>query len=86
LQPIVQVIDVPERNHRLAALFEARVGRGRLMLTTFDLARDLVERPAARQMRHSLLRYLASEDFRPAAALTVEALDALLAAKAPGSN
>ena len=69
---------MPERNHRLAAVVEARVGSGRLLLTTFDLARDLDQRPAARQMRHSLLSCLASNDFRPAAALTAEALDALL--------
>ena len=37
LRPIVQVIDNVERNHRLGALFEARVGKGRLVVCSFGL-------------------------------------------------
>jgi beta-galactosidase len=66
LKPIVQPIDDWNRNYRLGAVFEANVGRGRLVVATFDLESRLDERPAARQLRRSLLDYMASARFRPA--------------------
>jgi len=78
LQPIVQPIDDWNRNYKLGALFEARVGRGRLVVSTFDLASRLDERPAARQLRRSVLDYMASSAFAPGTALEPGALDAVL--------
>lgn len=77
LNPIVQV--VPDWNHpkKLGLVFEARVGEGQLLVTSMDLNRDLDTRPAARQLRHSLLAYAASPDFRPAASLSPEAFASL---------
>ncbi|MEK7406898.1 MAG: sugar-binding domain-containing protein [Acidobacteriota bacterium] len=69
LRPIVQVIDDYHRNHKLGAVFDVRVGRGRLLVSSFDLESDLDKRPAARQLRRSLLDYAASERFQPAATL-----------------
>ena len=77
-RPIVQVIDNFDRNHKLGAVFEANVGAGRLLVSTIDLVSDLESRPAARQLRHSLLAYMNSEAFRPKAALSVSLLDQLL--------
>lgn len=65
LRPIVQPIDTWFENRRLGLLYEARVGRGRLLVCSMDLLSDLDNRPAARQMRHSLLRYMDSNTFRP---------------------
>ena len=76
-RPIIQVIDNFDRNHKLGAVFEARVGPGRLLATTIDLESDLDTRPAARQLRHSLLAYAASDRFRPRAPLPVSLLDRL---------
>jgi len=78
LAPIVQVIDDMERNHKLGAVVEARVAKGRLLLTTFDLYTSLDERIVARQMRHSLQTYMASGQFQPRTVLTIELLDRLL--------
>lgn len=62
VRPVVSVIDDWFTQHRLALVVEARVGRGRLLVTSVDLsADDLV----VQQLRRSLLGYLASDSFRP---------------------
>jgi hypothetical protein len=78
LRPIVQPIDDWNRNYRLGAVFEAKVGAGRLMVSTFDLENRLDERPAARQLRRSLLDYMAGPRFAPAVAVDAAALRASL--------
>ena len=78
LAPIVQPIDDWNRNYKLGALFEAQVGPGRLMVSTFDLAGKLATRPVARQLRRSVLDYMASSAFAPKATLTPAALRAVL--------
>ena len=65
LQPIVSVIDDWNRNWKLGAIFECKVGAGNLLVCAFDLERDLENRPVARQLRRSLLDYAASEKFQP---------------------
>lgn len=64
-RPIVQAIDRPDRNHKLALIYETKVGNGKLLVCTLDLNRDLEQRPVARQLRHSLLAYAASAEFNP---------------------
>jgi hypothetical protein len=78
LRPTVQVIDDWFTNRRLGLLFEARVGKGRLLVTSIDLERDLEADPVVRQMRHSLLRYAASGRFAPAVEVSPEAVRALV--------
>lgn len=73
-RPLVQVIDNLERNQKLGALFEAKIGPGRLMVCSIDLVSDLDKRPVARQLRHSLLCYMASDSFKPTASLPPEAI------------
>lgn len=63
--PIVRVIDNFARNHSLANVFEARVGRGSLLFCSIDLTSDLANRPAARQLRNSLLQYAGGNAFSP---------------------
>ncbi|MCC6233222.1 MAG: hypothetical protein IT580_11300 [Verrucomicrobiales bacterium] len=65
IHPLVQPVPDFHFSRPLAHVFEARVGRGSLMVCGYDLVRDLEKRPAARQFRRSLLRYLASPDFQP---------------------
>jgi hypothetical protein len=78
LRPTVQVIDDWFTNRRLGLVFEARVGKGRLLVTSIDLERDLDGNPVARQMRHSLLRYAASDRFAPQVEVTADAVRALV--------
>jgi len=77
LRPIVSVVDDWFTNRRLGLVFEARVGRGRLLVCSVDLTRDLDSRPVARQFRHSLVKYLASDAFQPAVALDLATVQAL---------
>ena len=77
LRPIVQVIDDWNTNRRLGLLFECRVGRGRVLVCSADLARDLDTRPAAQQLRRSLLRYMASDEFDPDIELTIDQIRSL---------
>lgn len=65
LRPIVQVIDNFSRNHRLGNVFEAKVGKGRLVVCSIDLSSHLDTRPAARQLLHSLYAYMDSDAFEP---------------------
>ena len=64
-RPLVQVIDDWNKNRRLGAIFEGRVGNGRLLVCTLDLQKNLDQRPAAAALRRSLLRYMASDAFAP---------------------
>jgi hypothetical protein len=77
LEPIVQVIDDAAKSRRLGAVIEARVGRGKLLATSFDLTSDPGSRLAARQLQTSLLSYAASEEFDPKTELQLEYLDIL---------
>jgi hypothetical protein len=65
LQPVVQVIDDWFTARKLGLVFEAKVGRGKLLVCSIDLSGDLAANPVARQFRESLLRYVAGERFRP---------------------
>ena len=76
-RPIVQVIDNPYRNSKLGVVFEAKVGRGKLLFCGFDISASLESRPVARQLRYSIFNYLKSADFNPANELTVNQLDEL---------
>jgi len=72
-RPTVQVIDNFERNHKLGLIFEARVGKGKLLVCAIDLLGQQ-DKPEARQLLHSLLQYLDSDTFRPQSELPVSFL------------
>ncbi|MDB5949802.1 MAG: glycoside hydrolase, partial [Massilia sp.] len=72
LEPIVQPIDDWNRNFKLGMLFEAKVGAGRLMVSSADLDSDLGRRVVARQLRKSVLDYMAGDRFNPQVAVTAE--------------
>lgn len=65
LRPLVQPIDTWFEARRLGLLFEARVEGGKLMVASMDLTGGLDRRVVARQLRHSVLAYMASERFNP---------------------
>ncbi|MEO0529905.1 MAG: discoidin domain-containing protein, partial [Planctomycetota bacterium] len=70
-------IDKYDRNALPAAMFEARVGPGRLLVCTLDVTSDPDERIVARQLLTALKRYVASSDFRPEGNLTPDELGSL---------
>lgn len=62
-KPIAQPIDDFHRNNKLAAIFELKVGKGKLVVCGFDLKDE--KNPVARQLKKSILHYMDSEDFNP---------------------
>ena len=81
-RPIIHVIDNFARNHKLGLLFEIRVGKGKLLVCASDLP-NLRDQPEARQLLHSLLRYVDSEAFAPKMELDAELLKKLLPREKP---
>jgi hypothetical protein len=78
LRPLVQVIDTWFEARRLGLVFEANVGGGKLLMCSADISHDLERRPVARQLRHSLLRYMDSDKFAPPIAVSVDDIRRLL--------
>jgi len=74
LSPMVQAIDDWVTNRKLGLVFEAKMGRGKLLVCSIDLENNLDTNPVARQLRYSLLRYMAGSHFNPAVTLTVDQL------------
>ena len=85
-QPPIQPIDTWHVSRKLGMLIEARVLKGRLLMTTMDINTRLDERPVARQMRHALLAYMQSADFQPQISLTPETISHFFTEQAPAVN
>ncbi|HTV40961.1 MAG TPA: discoidin domain-containing protein [Candidatus Sulfotelmatobacter sp.] len=75
LQPIVWAIDDWNRNYKLGVVFEAKVGAGKLMVCSIDL--DNNPSPVARQLRRSLLDYMAGDAFQPATEISLSDFESL---------
>ena len=76
--PIVQFIHDFNFNNKLGAIFELKVGPGRLLVCSIDLTTDLAKRAEARQLRRSLLEYMQGDQFHPAGELDSAKLDGIL--------
>ena len=75
---VVRMIDSFIGNRFLSVLFEARIGKGKLLVTSLDLSSDLRNRHAARQLRDSLQAYVTSEFFEPKVEIKPDAIDSLI--------
>ncbi len=73
IQPIVQVIDNFERNHKLGILFECKVADGSLLVCTARLS-EIYERHEAAQFAKSILQYAASDKFAPHQSVSADVL------------
>ena len=85
-QSPIQPIDTWHVSRKLGMLIEAKVGKGRLLMTTMDITNDLGRRPVARQMRHAILSYMQSADFQPVLELTPEVIMDFYTKQAPPVN
>jgi len=70
-RPIVQPVPDFHNNTLLGQVFEAKAGNGLLLVCGYDLTNGLDQRPAARQFRRSLFRYVGSAAFRPSTELAL---------------
>lgn len=64
-KPIVRMIDDWFTNRPLGLIFEAKVGKGKLLVSGIDLLRDRDQRVEARQLLSSLERYASGASFDP---------------------
>lgn len=62
---IVQMVDNFTNNRKLALIYEGAVAKGKLVVVSCDLSSNLGERPVAKQMLISLLKYMNNSDFKP---------------------
>jgi hypothetical protein len=79
LDPIVRLIDDWVTGRPLGLVIEARVGAGRIVFCGFDLTGDLSADPVGRQMRQSLLDYMAGKSFQPKTGVSAAQIRQLLA-------
>jgi len=70
---------IPDWNNprRIGLLFEAKVGKGRLLVCGVDLKNKMEQRPVARQFRCSLEKYMTGDAFNPFQEVTMEMIDKL---------
>ncbi len=64
-QPLVQSIDTWFMNRKIGILAEMKIGKGKLLICSADVTKDLGNRPVARQFLYSLTRYMQSKAFNP---------------------
>jgi hypothetical protein len=83
LQPVLQPIDDWNSNRRLGLLFEARAGKGRIMVCSIDLQNGMDQRPVARQLLHSLLEYMNSDAFDPKVSVNMKDIQGLIITNQP---
>jgi hypothetical protein len=77
LKPIIQPIDTWFENRRLALVFEATVGKGKILVCSIDLKNNLQDRPVTRQLIESMETYMNSSGFSPKVALEIEQIRSL---------
>ncbi len=85
-QPVVQPIDTWHISRKLGMLIEAKILKGKLLMTTIDISNDLTHRAVARQLRYSILRYMSSATFQPTLELQPERVRELFEQEAPKVN
>ena len=78
IKPIVRVIDDWFTNHPLALIFEAKVGKGKILVSGIDLTQELDKRPEAKQLLYSLKKYMAGPQFNPKTELGIDKVEKLV--------
>jgi len=76
-QPIAQPIDTWFINRKLGTLFEANIGKGKIMVCSADIRTDWNDRPVARQLYYSILNYMNSHLFVPEHSLDLSVIEDL---------
>ncbi|MBF4470521.1 sugar-binding domain-containing protein [Flavobacterium sp. HJJ] len=73
-RPLVQPIDTWFMNRRLALVFEAQAGKGKIIVSSANIGPDMVNKPAAKQLFFSLIKYMDSDKFNPKSILDFEVI------------
>ena len=75
-RPLVQPIDTWFMNRRLSMLMEAKVGNGTMIITSANIS-DTASGLAAKQLYHSLVKYMNSDSFKPKYKVALKQIDDL---------
>ncbi len=78
LKPIVRIIDDWVTNRRLALLFEAKIGKGKILISGADLVNYLETGTEAVQLKASLLNYMKGNKFNPSVELSTNQINKIL--------
>jgi hypothetical protein len=65
IEPVVRIIDDWFTNRPLGLIVEAKVGKGKIILTGIDLFTNINDRPEARQLVYSITAYMNTSAFAP---------------------
>lgn len=72
VSPIVEVIDNFNRAKKLAYIYEVKVGRGKLFVSTLNLTnRRMMKSPESHFLLFKIIEYLRSDEFQPSTSITV---------------
>jgi hypothetical protein len=77
INPVIRVVDDWVTNRPLALVFEAKVGKGKILVSSIDFTDDMQNRPEAQQLLFSLKKYMAGSGFNPAPDISSEKLKSL---------
>jgi hypothetical protein len=80
-RPLIQVIDNFDRNYKLGSVFEAKVGKGSLLVCTLKLTEESLPETAA--FLRSLYSYVGSDSFNPSQELDLNTVDKILSPSSP---
>lgn len=78
MTPIVRVVDDWFKNRRLGLVFEAKVGKGKIIMSGIDLHTNLDTRLEAKQLLYSLKKYMTTSKFNPEVTLEINQIKGLL--------
>ena len=82
----LQVIDNWVRAYKLGLIFECRIDNSQILVCAMDIVNDLEKRPVARQLRYSLLNYLAGQPSHPIPVISMHTFREILSGQLPVSG
>ena len=77
LKPLIQVIDDWNENRKIGLLFEGKVGPGKLIMSSIDLEKNIMDRPVAKQLLCSIIKYMETDEFNPKNEITLKQMETL---------
>ena len=84
--PIIEDVDNFTNNRRLCSMFEAKCGKGKLIVSSMDVLSDNEGKPEVKQMLYSLLCYIKSQEFNPSGVVSFTDLVSLWDGKQVGKS
>jgi hypothetical protein len=76
-KPLILTIDNFARNHKLGMIFETKYRKGNLLVCAIDIL-NLQDKPEARQLYYSMIKYVASNKFSPQERLSEKTLKMII--------